>query len=136
MNTFFLRILKADEAFFQGECLSLSIPLSDGQYGILAGHSNMVGAIVPGALRYQPPGEPPRTAAVSHGLIKVENNQVLLLVESVERPEEIDTIRAQKAAQRATELLKEKHSQREFEAAQAALSRNLNRLHIKNTAEK
>ena len=131
MKTFTLRILEADEDFYEGPCLSLSAPLLDGQYGILAGHNNMAAAIVPGALRFQRPGEEMETVAVAHGLLKVENNNVLVLVEAVERLDEIDTVRAQLHADQARRQLQQKGSRREYELAQAALSRNLNRLMIK-----
>ena len=39
MNTFPLKILDVESPFYEGECLSLVIPTSDGQYGIQAGHS-------------------------------------------------------------------------------------------------
>ena len=136
MKSFSLSILEADSDFYQGECLSLSVPLSDGQYGILADHNNMAAAIVPGALRFQRPGEEMETVAVAHGLVKVENNRVLVLVEAVERLDEIDVVRAQLHADEARKRLQQKGSRREYELAQATLSRNLNRLWIKNNAQK
>ena len=58
--------------------------------GILAGHSNTIAALVPGAMSVTLPNGERRTAAVSGGLIKVENNEVLVLADSAERPDEID----------------------------------------------
>ena len=56
MNTFHLQILASDKTFYTGECLSLSLPIQDGQYGILPGHCNMIAAVVPGTLTFHPPG--------------------------------------------------------------------------------
>ena len=42
MDTFQVHILAADRTFYEGPCLSLTIPTGDGQRGILAHHSNMM----------------------------------------------------------------------------------------------
>lgn len=87
MRTFQMHLLEADKVFFEGECESLAVPTTVGQYGILAGHSNMISAVVPGVLSYRAPGKEWRTAAVSEGMVKVEGNDVLVLVDSAEYPE-------------------------------------------------
>ena len=130
-RTFRLRILATDKPFYEGDCLSLTVPTLDGDYGILAGHSNMIAAVVPGVLRGEVPGRPPQTAAVSNGLVKVENNEVLVLVDTAERPEEIDINRAKRAEAHAREALMQKKSIQEYHLAQATLARELNRLRVK-----
>lgn len=132
MDCFQVYILAADCAFYEGPCESLVVPALEGQYGILAHHSNIIGAIVPGMLSYQIPGEPVKTAAVSEGLIKVENNEVLVLVDTVERPEDIDANRAKRAADEAKEAMLQKRSMQEYRMAQANLARAITRLRVKN----
>ena len=51
MDTFPVRILAADRPFYEGPCLSLTIHVQDGEMGILAHHSSIVVAVVPGELR-------------------------------------------------------------------------------------
>ena len=89
MNTFRLHILAADRVFFEGDCTSLIVPTVHGQYGVQARHSNMIAALVPGQLTFRCPDAPERLAAVSAGMIKVEDNDVLVLVDAAERPEDI-----------------------------------------------
>ena len=69
MDTFQLNILSASSAFYEGECESLVVPTPDGKRGVLAHHSNAIAAISPGELSYTVPGEKPRLASVSHGMI-------------------------------------------------------------------
>ena len=83
METFQVHILAADKTFYEGPCVSLTIPTSDGEQGIWAHHSNMIAAVQPGTLRYQVPDQPVQLAAVSPGMVKVEHNEVLVLVDSV-----------------------------------------------------
>ena len=78
MNTFHLRILAADEMFFEGLCENLVVPCADGSFGVQAHHANMISAVAPGELHYRPAEGPDagreKIAAVSAGLIKVERS--------------------------------------------------------------
>ena len=135
MEPFEVTILASDHPFYQGPCYSLTLPASDGARGIQARHSNMITALVPGTLRYQPQEGQIREAAVSWGLAKVENGQVLVLVDTAERPEEIDARRARRDADAAREALLQKQSIQEYRAAQATLARALSRLRVKRHAD-
>ena len=130
MEQFQVHILAADRTFYEGPCVSLTIPTSDGELGIWAHHSPLIAAVQPGTLRYQAPDQEPQIAAVSPGMVKVEKNEVLVLVDSVERPEEIDAARARRKADEAREAMLQKKSRQEYQLAQANLARALNRLRI------
>lgn len=132
MKTFHLTVLEADQPFFDGECISVQIPTSDGSYGIMADHTNLICAVVPGALKYRTGDGNEHIAAVSPGLCKVEDGEVLVLTESAESPDEIDEIRAQREAEEAKNAMLAEHSIREYNAAKAKMARTLNRLKIKS----
>ena len=131
METFQVHILAADRIFYEGPCVSLTIPTIDGEQGILAHHSDMIAAVKPGMLRYQTPDSPVQLAAVSSGMVKIENNDVLVLIDSVERPDEIDAARARREADEAREALLQQRSRQEYQLAQASLARAMNRLRVK-----
>ena len=133
MDTFQVHILAADRTLYEGPCVSLTIPASDGERGILAHHASMMAAIVPGMVCWQQPGERMQLAAVSPGMVKVENTEVLVLVDSAKRPEEIDEARARREADQAREAILQKKSRQEYQLAQATLARALNRLRVKGT---
>ncbi len=132
MNAFPIQILAADHPFYEGSCYSLIIPTLDGMYGIQAQHSNLITVLAPGILQYQPEDSGPLLdAAVSGGIVKVEDGAVLILADAIEKPEEIDIKRAQRDADAAKEALLQKRSIQEYHAAQATLARALNRLQVK-----
>ena len=133
MESFQVHVLAADRTFYEGPCVSLTIPTSDGEQGILAHHSDMIAAVLPGTLRYQVPDGPVQLAAVSSGMVKIEKNEVLVLVDSVEWPEEIDAARARREADEAREAMLQKKSRQEYQLAQATLARAMNRLRVKGT---
>ena len=120
---FHLDILAASVPFYRGDCVSLVLPTTDGEYGILANHSNAVGAVTAGELRFE-------TAEGEQRLFKVENGRVLLLVDAAERPEDIDVNRALRAREEAEEELRQKRSMAEYHLAQSQLARAMNRLRV------
>jgi len=133
--TFELHIYAADKIFYEGSCVSLILPTIEGQYGVLPHHRNLISAVVPGMLSYQPAEGEERLASVSSGLVKIEHDQVWVLVDSAERPEDIDAHRAELAAQEAKAALAQKHSAREYYDAKASLARALGRLEVKSRYE-
>ena len=135
-EAFNVHILAANHPFYEGECESLILPTLNGMYGVRAHHRNMITANVPGELQYQLPGEEKQIASVSAGLAKIENGEVLVLVDSAERPEEIDVNRAKRQADEAKEAILQKKSIQEYRIAQAALARALSRLRVKNRTMK
>lgn len=132
MKEFKLSVFASDKPFYTGGCLSLCVPFFNGEYGIQAGHSDLMAAVIPGELRFTCPDGSVTVAAVSGGIIKVENNEVLVLVDTAERPEEIDANRAKRAADEAKEALLQKKSILDYHSAQARLIREINRLRVKH----
>ena len=127
---FHLDILAASVPFYRGECVSLVVPTTDGEFGILANHNNAVGAVCAGELRFETAEGEHRRAAVAPGLFKIEDGRVLLLVDAAERPEDIDVNRALRAREEAEEQLRQKRSMAEYQLAQGNLARALNRLRV------
>ena len=103
MNSFDISILAADKPFFNGKCESIIIPTSDGLYGIWANHQNLISDIIPGMLEMRKQNGETVIAAVSEGIVKVEDGNALVLVDTIELPEEIDINRAKRNADRAKE---------------------------------
>lgn len=132
MTIFKLTVLAAERPFYEGECISLVIPTVDGQYGIQAKHNDMIAAIVPGELKFTAPNGEVTIAAVSEGLVKVENGEVLLLVDTAEHPDEIDENRAKHSAEQAKEAILQKKSVQDYYAAQAKMARAIGRLRVKS----
>ena len=105
------------------------MPEYDGQKEILAHHEDMVIAIDDGEMRFQPEGsENWEYAVVGMGFVEIVNNRVTLLVETAERPEEIDVARAREAKERAEEQLRQKQSIHEYYHSRASLARAMARL--------
>ena len=129
MEAYKLQIMASDHMVFDGEAVSITLPTTEGSVGMLAHHANIIMAVVPGLLEYQAVGENEKQqVVVSYGLLKVENGEVMVLVDTAEKPEEIDEARAKRAAEQAKEELKRTNSNRETALASAELSRAMSRI--------
>ena len=113
MEKFILNITASSGEFFQGECESLTLPTADGQYGVQAGHSPVLVALEMGIMQFTVNGET-RNVLVGDGIAEVTPAYVVLLVDSAERPEDIDKNRAEAARIRAEERLQHKQSMHEY----------------------
>lgn len=156
MSTFNLRFLAADKDIYEGPCKSLVVPIYDGLYGVQPGHAAMVSTIVPGEIKAEIDDEDLKkffykkgiknidienikdetkekvVVVVEQGVITVNNDDVIIAVDSAEFVNEIDLVRAQKAFDLANEELLIKQSKIENQLTQAALARALNRVKAKN----
>ncbi len=131
MKTFMTRIIEAEKPFYEGEMTSLIVPAVDGDYGILAMHQNLVIAIIPGLLRFQNPDGEWQEVSVSDGMVRIEDGEVLVLVDSAEWPYEIDIERVKRKEAAAREAMLQKRSVREYTLAESSLKRALSRSKIK-----
>lgn len=136
MATFKLHFMASEHMVYDGDAESVSLMTTEGSIGILAYHSNLIMAVVPGIVEYVPAGEDAKAAGksgkqvivVSDGLLKVENNEVMILVDTAELPEEIDEARARRAEEQAREALRRANSNRDVALASAELSRAMSRI--------
>lgn len=131
MTTFELNILSPERPFYRGKCESVIVPIQDGQLGIWANHSPVIAAIVPGELSYTIPGEGTQLVAVSEGILNVKGNVVQILVDTVERPEEIDEERLLEKINELEERSRKNSTYREYRLTQATMARAMSRMKVK-----
>ena len=131
MKAFHLRVLAPERTFFDGACTSLTVPSIDGMYGLMAQHEDIVLAVVPGKLTLRDADGVEQIAAVSEGVLKMEHGEALVLVDTIERPEEIDLSRAERIAAESEALLHEKQSEKEHALLMARMARAMSRVHVK-----
>lgn len=128
-KTFLLEIVASNHIFYKGDCEMLIFPGIDGEHGIMANHEAMVTCLSGGELRFQIDGKW-QYAVVSDGFVEITPKYVVIIADTVERPEEIDINRANEAKLRAEERLRQKQGSMEYYHTQAALNRAMNRLKV------
>ena len=122
-----LNITASSGEFYQGDCEDLVLPIGDGVYGIQAGHSPVLVALHMGMMQFTANGET-QEVLIGDGIAEVTPAYVMVLVDSAERPEDIDRNRAEAARIRAAERLQHKQSMHEYYQSKIALDRAMQRL--------
>ncbi len=125
MNTFSLKIVTPDGLQFDGQAEELIVRTTNGDMGILAGHTDCVAPLGMGMTTIVVDGQK-RHAACIGGMVSVLNGEVKLVPTTFEWSDKIDLARANASAERAQTVLKDKSaSSTDIRLAQARLRRAL-----------
>jgi F-type H+-transporting ATPase subunit epsilon len=116
MDSFQLEIVTPEKMVVRDTAESVQIPGLNGYLGILPGHAPLITELGAGEIAYRSNGQSHRFA-VAWGFAEVLQDRVTVLAETVERADEIDVARAQRALARAEELLKSAQTADEFSHA-------------------
>lgn len=128
-NTFKLKIITPERLFFEGEAEMVEFNTTEGEIGIYKNHVPTTVIISPGILTITM-SEEEKTAALHAGFVEILQDQVTILAEAVEWPDEIDYDRAESAKERAERRLQAKESNLDEDRAQIALMRALARIQV------
>ena len=103
-----LEIVTPERLVLSDRVEQVTIPGSEGQFGVLKGHTPLLSFVDIGELSLVKEGKR-FYYAINTGYAEVASNKVTLLVETAERADAIDKDRAQKARERAQAELKHCH---------------------------
>lgn len=92
MASFEIAIVTPEGAAYIGQCHQAIVPGSEGVFGILANHMNLISSIVPGEIVIEGDSGENKKFIVSDGIAEVSNNSLSILVENA-----IDSAKANKA---------------------------------------
>ena len=128
-NTFQLEIVTPAKLLVKDAAEEVQIPGLSGYLGILPGHAPLLTELAVGVITYKTSGTT-HTLAVAWGFAEVLPDKVTILAEAAEHPQEIDVGRAQKAKERAEQLLKSNNPEVDYARAEDALQRAETRLNV------
>lgn len=124
-----LEIVTAERVVLSDDVDQVNAPTRDGRVGILPRHMPLLSILTPGELDIIKGGERIEYA-VSGGFLEVLPNRVTILADTVERADEIDEERAERARQRAEERLRDRQSDQDMALAEAELRRAMVRIKV------
>ncbi|MBN1380660.1 MAG: F0F1 ATP synthase subunit epsilon [Deltaproteobacteria bacterium] len=123
-----IEIVTPEKIAFNGAVEEITIPGTEGEFGVLRGHAPLLSSLEIGILSFVKDGKR-MFYAVNTGYAEVTTSKVTILVETAERSDMIDKGRAQRAKDRAEEeLSKMDKSDMDYENIRAALMRAIARL--------
>ena len=124
---FKLQVVTPDKEFFAGEVSMVELTTTEGQIGVYASHIPLTAIVAPGVLRIHEASEV-KKAALHAGFVEILPDEVKILAEVVEWPDEIDVNRAEEARIRAERRIKDNAAETDTLRAEMALKRALTRL--------
>lgn len=126
-----LRIITPDERFYEGDATMVELTTSEGDIGVYPNHIPLTAVVAPGVLKIHE-GADVKEAALISGFLTILPDEMTILAEVAEWPDEIDFKRAEDARVRAERRLSAHSPETDVLRAEMALKRALVRLELKH----
>ncbi len=123
-----LRVYSPSRIFFEGEADFVEFTTTEGEIGVYRNHVPTTVVVAPGILRITKDGET-KEATLLEGFATILQDEIVVLSEACEWPDEIDIHRAEEAKIRAERRL-QGDSEINYSRAELALRRALIRLQL------
>lgn len=130
MKTVQVNIVTPDGPVYDSEVAMVIAKTVSGEIGVLPGHIPLVAPLAIGAVTLKKEDGSQDFVAVSGGFIEVRPDQISILAPSAELAANIDVNRAKEAMARAEERLQKKQDDIDFQRAELALKRAINRISV------
>ena len=130
-----LKVVTPTGDFYDGEVSMVELTTTEGEIGIYPNHIPLTAVVAPGVLKIHEDGGE-KEAALLSGFITILPEQVTVMAEVVEWPDEIDEKRAQKARERAERRLQHADDRINIARAELALKKSIIRLGLSQSGRK
>ena len=120
MSTMHVDVVSAEESIFEGEAEFVALPGESGELGIFPRHAPLITRVRPGAVRIKLVGKSDEEFVfVAGGILEVQFNCVIVLVDTAIRGKDLDEAKAAEAQRRAQEAMANAKSDIDFAKAQS-----------------
>jgi F-type H+-transporting ATPase subunit epsilon len=122
-------IVTPEKKIFEGKMRGITAPGIDGEFGVLPEHAPFATVLAPGVVEFTREDGTRDIMAVSGGYVEVTREKVILLVETAERPDEVDVETIKRRKEEQERLLKAKDKKDvDYDAIQIALIKEMRHL--------
>jgi len=129
VSTFKTEIVSPDRVVWSGEAQSVTFRTIEGSMGVLDKRAPIVTALDIAMMEVKTEKEK-LEFAVHGGLLRMNGEELVIVTDAAEKAEEIDFYRAEKAKQRAEDLLAKAKNDVERYKANASLQKNILRMRV------
>jgi F-type H+-transporting ATPase subunit epsilon len=130
MATLRLEIVTPEQTAYSEEVDMVTLPGTEGEFGVYPNHVPLLTTIKPGELRVTKNGRS-EYLAIGEGFVEVRGDGVSVLTDMAIEPEKIDMSAAEQAVERARAAMKADIHPEDVAALQATLQKALAQLHVK-----
>ena len=133
-NLINFEIVTPEKTIIKEKVISVTVPTTEGEITVLAHHIPIVSILKPGIITVRKEDASIDIMSVSGGFIEVLKNKIVIMADTAERAEDIDTKRAEEAKQRAEETMKKTENIEEvnFADVNANIAKELARIKAAN----
>ena len=124
-------IITPEKAFYTGDILDVNVENETGRIGILPEHVDMVTILIPSVTSFTDKSGKTIRVFTSSGIISIKDDEVRIMCDAAEYPEQIDLQRAEEAKERAEKRL-ETGKNVDLKRAEVALMRAMMRIKTKS----
>ena len=93
-TSFHLTVVTRERKIVATDAVELVLPASDGEIGILPGHTPLLAALRVGVMRYRENGAP-QVLVISWGFAEILPDRVIVMAETARLPQEMDVATAE-----------------------------------------
>ena len=129
------KIVTPERVVYEDTITKVTIPTTEGEITVLPEHAPLVTMLSAGEMQVHKESGDMVELAIAGGVLEIRpDSEVYVVADTAERGEDIDLQRAQKAKERAEELLKEINDVADVDYArlQAVIERELARISVGN----
>lgn len=128
-NTITVEIVDADRHIFSGEGVIVSATASQGEIGVMHGHTPLLSSLKPGHVTIKRADNTEENIFISGGFIEVQPTHVSILADTAERAEDLDKAAVEEAMKEAQAAMRSATGP-DFAKAQNALAEASARLSL------
>ena len=128
MATLQCRVVSAREQIYDGEISMLIASGSEGEIGVLAGHTPMITLLKPGSMRLQTADGNEEVIYVSGGVLEIQPKLVTVLADTAARAHDLDEAKIVEARKKAEQMLANQADSVQTNAALASLAESVAQL--------
>lgn len=128
MATLQCRIVSAREELYSGDISMLIASASEGEIGVLPGHTPLITLLKPGPMRVQKPDGEEEVIYVSGGILEVQPKMVTVLADTAMRATNLDETKIIEARKKAEQMLVNQTDTVQTNAALASLAESVAQL--------
>ncbi len=132
-DSFRLKIVTANRSFYDDDVTMVMFKTTEGEIGVLKGHIPLTTTLTSGMAIIQKQGAKERNAVLHGGFAEITSEEVTIITDAAEWPDELDLVRAREAKERAEKQLSERDlllEEMRMLKAKASLVRALVRIEV------
>ncbi len=102
-----MEVVTPERVVLKRNIYRITVPTKEGEITVLPKHLPLVSILIPGVLEFVNENNEREVVSVSGGFVEVLRNKVVILADTAERAEELDSEQVEEARKKAEQMVRE-----------------------------